>query len=221
MKKKLLTQRDEKIDILRAIAMIGIIIAHSHPGALINQIRNFDVVLMVLLIGTSFYLSMESSPTKTSYISYLKKRFKRLVIPTWTFLVIFLALFFILSIILGDTFYFSAGNIIGFFTLMSSWYVWIIRVFVIIAILSPFLMQLTNKFKSNLFFMLALAGLYGLYMIFLLINDYFLYGTGMVQRLYEDCFLYAYGFGLIAWLGMRLKKFKLKEIFLLSLIFLP
>lgn len=51
-------ERNTKIDILRAIAMICIIIAHSKPDALTFQLRNFDVIMIVILLGASFQLSM-------------------------------------------------------------------------------------------------------------------------------------------------------------------
>lgn len=73
-------ERNTKIDILRAIAMICIIIAHSTPNPLAFQLRNFDVIMIVILLGASFQLSMQGK--SINYIEYLIKRFKRLVVPT-------------------------------------------------------------------------------------------------------------------------------------------
>ena len=50
-------ERDYKIDILRFIAIICIILSHTKPPETIFLLRNFDVTLMVMIMGASFYLS--------------------------------------------------------------------------------------------------------------------------------------------------------------------
>lgn len=45
--------RDQSIDLLRFIALTGIIIVHIHPSAFWIQLRNFDVPLLVFLSGVS------------------------------------------------------------------------------------------------------------------------------------------------------------------------
>ena len=45
-----LNRRDTSIDILRFIAISGIILAHSNPGTFLTQLRGFDVVLMVFFV---------------------------------------------------------------------------------------------------------------------------------------------------------------------------
>ena len=85
-------ERDKKIDILRFIAMLCIILAHSQPNTFIFQIRNFDVPLIIILMGASFYISRK----EIGFMDYVKKRFKRLVLPTWKFLTFFLAVLFLI-----------------------------------------------------------------------------------------------------------------------------
>jgi fucose 4-O-acetylase-like acetyltransferase len=90
-------KRNLKIDALRFICIISIFLAHSKPeNAWVAQLRIFDVVLMVLLLANSFYVSAANK--KISYVNYVKKRFNRLVIPTWIFLTIFFAFFFLLGL---------------------------------------------------------------------------------------------------------------------------
>ena len=48
-------ERDYKIDILRFIAIICIILSHTKPPETIFLLRNFDVTLMVMIMGASFY----------------------------------------------------------------------------------------------------------------------------------------------------------------------
>lgn len=49
--------RDNSYDVLRWIALTGIILVHSKPTVFWEQIRNFDVPLMVLVSAVCFKLS--------------------------------------------------------------------------------------------------------------------------------------------------------------------
>ena len=75
--------RDISIDILRCIALIGIVVIHCEPESLwLRQIRNFDVPLMVFLSGVSYTLSIKDENTLIDggYLKYVIKRFKRLIL---------------------------------------------------------------------------------------------------------------------------------------------
>ena len=92
--------RDISIDILRCIALIGIVVIHCEPESLwLRQIRNFDVPLMVFLSGVSYTLSIKDENTLIDggYLKYVIKRFKRLILPTWIFLGIYSILFTIVT----------------------------------------------------------------------------------------------------------------------------
>lgn len=78
--------RDKKIDILKAIGAILIILAHVSNSPLILQLRNFDVPLMVMISG---YLAVDSLKKSESNMDYYRKRFIRLVVPTYIFLIFF------------------------------------------------------------------------------------------------------------------------------------
>ena len=73
------------INFLKTIALLCIILAHVNPPTIVFQIRNFDVVLMMLI---SSYLGLISKKNY-NYFSYILSRIKRLIIPTWIFLTIF------------------------------------------------------------------------------------------------------------------------------------
>ena len=75
--------RDKTIDLFRVIWLLAIILAHVSAPAVIFQLRNFDVVLMVLLTGVSYELSTSKPKTLHQYLSYVYRRFKRLIIPTY------------------------------------------------------------------------------------------------------------------------------------------
>ena len=85
-------ERKNSIDILRCIALLGIIIIHCGPTSLIvQQLRGFDVPLMVFLSGVSYKIS--SNRNKSTYKQYLWRRFKRLIVPTWLFITFYIVLY--------------------------------------------------------------------------------------------------------------------------------
>jgi peptidoglycan/LPS O-acetylase OafA/YrhL len=210
-------KRDERIDILRAIAILCIFLAHSHPVGFIFQLRNFDVILMVFLMGSSFFLSNQKG--SISYGSYVIKRFKRLIVPTWKFLIIFFVLFYLLSLILKDDYYFSKTEIYTSFALTSGiGFVWIMRVFFIVALVSPVLLYISNNIKRNILYFLLLSICYGFYCLMLLINDHLLVGN--VQKIFEYYFVEGFGYSLIAALGIRLYNIRKQHLPLMASLFL-
>ena len=52
-------ERDNSIDILRAIALFGIILVHVKPWPWLWQLRDFDVPLMVFLSGVVYSKSRD------------------------------------------------------------------------------------------------------------------------------------------------------------------
>lgn len=138
------TQRDSSIDILRAIAFLGLVAAHVKPSEFIFQLRNFDVPMMVFLSGVVYSLK---SKQETSYFSYVIKRFVRIIIPTWIFL-------FIYNMCITHE---SLIYTISQFDLMTDWYVWIMRVFFIIALIAPFVGTVSKRLNISSFFTLLIV----------------------------------------------------------------
>ncbi|MED3870946.1 acyltransferase [Priestia megaterium] len=214
-------KRDVRIDILRCIAIVAIILAHSEPSGLIFQLRNFDVILMVLLLGTSFYLSNTKKKQTVSYPVYLGKRFKRLIVPTWIFLTVFFVLFYIISLIEGTKYYFNFNDVFMSYSMFDEskgiGYVWIMKVFFLIALVSPFLLKLNQKFESNTKYFLILISSYVGYALLQLLNPIL---TGSFQVFFENFILYGIGYGLVAAFGMRLKLLSKKELYTWTIAFL-
>ena len=210
------SKRDLKIDILRFIAIMGIIIAHSTPNDIIFEIRNFDVTLLVILLGTSFFISNNNK--KINYFSYVIKRFNRLVIPTWIFLVVFFSLFFILSLVLNQNYYFSLSQILSSFMLLSGiGYVWVMRVFFIIALVSPLLLNISQKIRNHTIYL-------SLVIICLFIQLLFLYiyskSGGVFAKGLEYILLPGLGYSVVAAIGIRLKRLHFKSLIVYTLSFL-
>ena len=85
--------RDKKIDLLRFIGLMMIILAHTVPPKFLAQVRNFDVPLMVFVSAVTF----SKFQKKETYFSYLYKRLKRLVLPVWVFLTFYFIWLFVLN----------------------------------------------------------------------------------------------------------------------------
>ena len=104
-------KRDITIDLLRVIGLFLVIAAHCEFPEWFYEFREFDVVTLVAVSGMSFYVS--SNKKAESYPEYVKKRFLRLVLPVWEFLIVF----FLVFALLGVTFRFR--EILESFLLLS------------------------------------------------------------------------------------------------------
>ena len=141
MKTKEEAKRRIDLDILKVIGLLCIIFAHANPPDILFRIRNFDVVLMILI---SAYLGLKTYKNNTKLKDYYLKRFKRLVLPTWIFLIPLLIYINIITPniltfnIILDTFILNNG--IGF--------VWVIRIYLIIALLIPLCRKIINKYNN-------------------------------------------------------------------------
>ncbi|HEY9596666.1 MAG TPA: acyltransferase [Cyanophyceae cyanobacterium] len=151
--------RDIRFDILKVIGLLLIILAHTKPPQLISLLREFDVPLMVISSGTLFYYSSHNKPF--SLIDYLKKRIPRLLAPVWLFLAFFFTSVSLTDLITRSRYHYSLEQVFYAFLLIDKInYIWIIRVFIMIAILAPFLLKFYIKLGSERRFLLALVACY-------------------------------------------------------------
>lgn len=133
--------RDTTVDILRFIAISGIILIHVNPPHIaICQLRNFDVPLMVFLSGVVFSFSNREIVGVKAFLQYEWKRIKQILLPTWIFLLIYWAICFMLKGTIP-----SSETVISYLTLGTGWYIWIMRVFLLVALIAPFLPIVKNK----------------------------------------------------------------------------
>lgn len=134
------TKRDPSIDILRFIAITGIIMAHSKPGALLTQLRGFDVILMVFL--SAVCVNGKKMAT-VNLLDYFCKRGVRLILPVWIFLIFYYAGIYLV-------YYLPATKeIIASFVFLSDRYVWIIRILLLLALATPLLCRLSDSLSPN------------------------------------------------------------------------
>lgn len=152
-------KRDDRLDILRVIGLVCIVLAHAGPPGIIKELRTFDVPLMVMVSGVAFGLS---SRRAVGYGDYLRKRIPRLLAPTWAFLIIFFSVAYLLSMITHDPYPFTPKIVIESFSLLSGiGYLWIVRVFLLIALSAPLILRVNSKIESNLVYLILIAGVFG------------------------------------------------------------
>lgn len=158
-----LKQQDIRFDILKAIGIVCIVLAHTiSRNSLLFELRNFDVPLMVLVSGSLFYISSYSTSFK--YLKYLKKRLLRLLAPMWLFLTLFFFVNYLTIQVIGIGSQYSFQQMIkAYFCLnfgyYDNWYTWIFRVFILMAVIAPLILSLwriLNKFT----FLLMITAIY-------------------------------------------------------------
>tara|TARA_R110002012_G_scaffold18423_2_gene67699 strand:- start:117 stop:1133 length:1017 start_codon:yes stop_codon:yes gene_type:complete len=201
--------RDDRIDVLRFIGLAMIIFAHVGPPEILFQLRNFDVPLMVLVSGMAFGLSYKASE---SYVGYIWKRVKRLVFPVW----VFLTLYFLAQLI-----FYPSSNELNIKTILTSYaliggigYVWIIKVFILVAIMSPSLFFLHKRIqKDSSYFFLILVFFLFYELIRYLALPYIKDGVGQIASLVV---LYLIPFSIIFSIGLRMLRMSKAQLISLS-----
>jgi fucose 4-O-acetylase-like acetyltransferase len=189
-----MNKRNYIYDQLKVIALICIMLAHVNPNSLIFQIRNFDVPLMVLI---SVWLSLKTiNDERFSYRKYIIKRIERLVKPTW----IFLTIYFIINLFFGQLF--TLREIIGSYLLVDGiGYVWIIRIYIFIAIITPLINYFFKKSKILLFIVITTQILIYYFMI-----NYSLYLSDKIQLILNVTVLDFIGYSFIVYIAIFINK---------------
>lgn len=215
MRKGAILKRDNRIDTLRALAITSIILAHSGPPNLLFQLRTFDVPMMSFLMGASFVIS-EQKNTEESLKKYIWKRFKRLVLPTWVFLSLYFIIMSIEYLVLNRDIPFTKEIILSSYTLESGiGYVWIIKVFLIISLLSPIIFKISKTSntitKTSIYLLIMLAIQFVFCKLFALF-------TGEVNNDFQSYIVTPFGYLIMTFIGMKATEQTFKENCILSQI---
>ena len=207
--------RDLQIDFLRFLGLSLVIVAHIQAPFTFTQIRSFDVPLMVFVSGLS-----ASGKYITNYWQYLWKRTKRLIVPVWLFLAFYLTAFYIVqSLVLPEPY--LTGRMIGRSFLLldeSIGYVWIIRVFLLIMIVTPPIVRMSQRIKSESVFIFIVLS-------FLLLNQIaFQHISSMSDDLFKnglkDILIYGIAYSIPFVLGVRLKQANYNILWLYFALFI-
>ena len=199
-------KRDPSIDLMRFIGLTMIILAHiglSMSESPLFQFRSFDVPLMVFTSGLAF-----SGKQTGPYLSFIGKRTLRLIVPVYLFVSVYLLLNPLFSE-LGWAETYSKERMLGSYMLRlhpSIGYVWVIRVFLIVMLLTPLLLWLDRKLKRN-WVCVALIG------SFVAVQQ----GLAMWLKtsdniLIKDWLLYVFGYSAVFLLGLRAKRLSMSSL---------
>lgn len=134
------------IDYLRCIGLLLIIA--SHVFGVVNSIEDLlfgcNVAIMIFVSG---YCS--TSISKMSIIDYYRKRGKRLIIDSWKFFIIYFLLILIISLVMKSKFPYTLKQIIMTFLFLDGiGFTWIINIFIIIALIMPFIIYFEKSITS-------------------------------------------------------------------------
>lgn len=174
-----LYRRDSSIDVLRFIGLSLIILAHSAPPDTIFNLRTFDVPLLLFVSGLTLFNKQPDFSIK-AFIH----RALRLVIPVY----VFMTIYFILAVAIqskGINLNVTQSDIIGTYLLLAG-YVWIIRIFLIIGLLTPFLLYIRDHCSTFVVYGIAIITTVvleimisnGILMDNIIVDKYVYYGLG-------------------------------------------
>lgn len=193
-------QRDLSIDYLRFIGISMIILAHVAAPFSLVQFRSFDVPLMIFISGLT-----SSRKTFPNYFRYIWTRSKRLLVPVYIFLTALFIIMYLLrssGVIIENL---SLKTVVHTYLLLEGiGYVWIIRVFLLIMILTPFLVRFEMTCKSNVLYGLACLAL-------MLLNDAILLlqfplpGGKLLNIFVGEFAMYLIGYVPLFMLGLRMR----------------
>ena len=155
--------RNIKLDLFRLLGLLVIMIAHAAPPGWLFQLRNFGTPLLIVAsaLTFSYIYSKREISSKPFYI----KRLKRLIIPTWIFLTVFFLLVYLMKEIGYLVEYpFDSNAIIASYALYRGiGFVWIFKVYIILALITPLALRINSNTSSNRRYYSSLLIIYIIY----------------------------------------------------------
>lgn len=194
--------REYSIDVLRTIGTMLIILAHVNLPVIIKELRAFDVCLLVLISG--FCCTYKEK----KYFRYLISRIKRLCFPAWLTATLIFFMCFCLCLVVKQDFLYSFRQIIETYTFIGGMnggigLFWIVRIYLLMAIISPLLIKIEQTIDNNYYFMLVIG-------LLLLSNEalyYWCWGrSNVVDFILENYIMSLLGYSAVFLTGIRLKK---------------
>lgn len=195
-------RRDNYIDFLRGFGLLLLVVAHTWAPLTLTTIRTFDVPLMVMISAMCY------KPVKRDFVSikkYLWKRFLRIYVPVFIFVNLFFVVIMAVETYIGKNI-FSVYQYIGSLFLLNTpsiGYVWIMRVFLMMALVLPFIEPLFKK--------LQLSGLIiSLFTIICLqeavINGLDIVPAGVVKFMLSEIIPYLIGYTIFTAIGLKINQ---------------
>ena len=200
--------RNGSTDLLRFIGLSLIILAHVAPPFVLFNLRCFDVPMMLFVSGLAY------SGHKADFSpSFFVRRVLRLLVPVY----LFLTAYFILVIILRQ----AAGVDLGirwkhvaesYLLLDGIGFVWIIRIFLLIGLLTPVLMTIERTVHSDAILLLMLTA------VSAMMTAAIRHGFGLDNFFTRNYLYYAIGYSVPFIAGLRVGKMNPKRQAVFSLL---
>jgi fucose 4-O-acetylase-like acetyltransferase len=196
--------RDKQIDLLRFVGLSFLILGHVEPPGWIFQLRNFNVPLLVMASA----MIVAKVTLKDTYLNYIWKRIKRLAFPAWIFLTFYFLFLWLTGIAPKNL---TAQHIWDNYTFSNAGgFMWIIRIFLLVALVAPLIYQINQKVRSNTSYLRLLGLAYIVYEGLIYLLD--LCPEGLWTDFTVSFIGYTLGYGLVFALGLRLARLTAKEM---------
>lgn len=209
-------ERNINLDVFRLLGLLIIMIAHARPPAWLFQLRNFGTPLLIVASALTYAYVFKNRQLRTK--QFYIKRLKRLLIPVWTFLTIFFIIFyFAFKIGLINYYPFTTNKIINSYFLNGGiGFVWIFKVYIILAIITPLALKIKSKnlSKSKYFGILIIT--YIIYeLVFYMLKPF----LGSTFQEFLNTFFYVFiAYSILYFYGFKLASITDKQILIISLI---
>lgn len=159
-------QRDMRLDFMRALGTLTIIVPHVLSPNILVQIRAFDVVMLVFVSGMSYaYQAMNGQSLE--YYQYIKKRCRKLLLPTMILILVVYCSVNITSVALSKGVYYSVYDLLKSVLLFQDGigYVWIIKVYLGLALIAPLVWKYIDRIDSEVLLLAVCSVIYIVYYI--------------------------------------------------------
>jgi len=144
-------ERNLTIDLLRVFGGLIVMAAHVPLAEALFQARNFGTPMLIIVSALAAAVVFHERPPRT--LAFLKRRLHKLVLQPWCFLTIFFALFLGAAHLLHKSFPFTAHDVIFSYAFEGGiGYVWIFKVYVTIALITPALIYFKSTASRRTYF---------------------------------------------------------------------
>jgi len=206
-------ERNLNFDVMRLLGVLLIVIAHASPPEWLFQLRNFGTPLLIVASALTYSVIYANKAMDVS--AFYKKRLSRLIIPAWIFLSFFFAAFMAASRLLDFPYPFSLHEIIFSFNFMSGiGFVWILKVYIILALITPITLELNKRISSNKLYFFLLATVYLAYEACVYVAAFYL--SGGIEKLFNLVIFVAASYSILYLYGYRLIRLKTRDVVIAS-----
>lgn len=203
-------QRDTSLDIIRFLGVLLIMVAHSNPPEWLYELRNFATPLLVVAsaLTSATIFRFKEIDVKEFY----KKRLSKLIFPVWIFLALYYAIALCFYLALGQSNPYNAKIIVLSYLFMGGiGYVWIFKVYIILALITPVALKIAKGSKSLSRFLFPVLLVYLVYEAVVYLSDIYMSGYSFVPKL-----LTPVAFTLLFLYGLKMDQLSTKQLLSIS-----